>query len=148
MNNGEVEGQLNRKLVYDYALKCLTPECTFLELHQAQQILQAAPFTNYLVAAKDAVPHEDKTFLRIDGSLAFSALKPAEGGTPGELILRLFNISEREESAVLHFGKSFRKAEMCRLDESCVEPLAENADTLNITAASWQILTLKITMNP
>jgi hypothetical protein len=146
MRDGEVEGQLNKKLTFAYLLKCLTPKCTMTELNHLRKELQILPAITHLVPGHLIQEHTDESFMQLDGDLTFSALKTADNGTGKTLILRLYNPEKESRNAVIRFAIPFKAAELCRIDETILHPIAsDNAGQLTVNAAPAQIITIKFT---
>lgn len=144
--NGETAGQLQRKLCFDYLLKCLTPETAALDLAQAQQILKTDSTATQMTAFYLVQEHEPESFAILSGDLTFSALKPAESGIKGEIIFRAVNLSEKSAAGKLRFSREFRRAELCRLDETSQTTLADVPQCeLELSAEPRKIITVKFT---
>ena len=143
--NGEEDGELQRRLDYEYLLKCTLPECSFAELASVRQAFQAEDFPTATIPQYLVRPTEDRSFVTLSGELAFSALKPAESEKPGEIAVRLVNLSGRTADGELCFDMPFRKAELCRMDETAVRLLAEADRRLTVTAGPREVVTVKIT---
>ncbi len=142
--NGETEGQLNKELTFSYALHCFEPGCTNAMLQHRRLALSVAN-SHYLIRRDFIKNQQADSFLKLSGELAFSALKPADSGKPGEVILRLVNLSARNASGLIHWARPFRTAERCRLDETMEESLAAAGTSLSVAASPWQVVTLKFT---
>lgn len=140
--NGEEEGQLPGERPFEYAIALFPAERSRTELYEKLQELRA-PVTTYLLkTAETAGAGCDAGFLRVTGPLAVTALKPAESGETGCVILRLVNLEQAEGSAAIRTEKPLRRAVKCRLDESELEEL-DPAD-LKVAARPQEIVTLKL----
>ncbi|MBO7742442.1 MAG: hypothetical protein J6S21_07800 [Victivallales bacterium] len=142
-NGEETEGQLRKHLVYQYALKCITPETAMRHLVQEQQIMQSCAMISATWPAALVKNTGDDSFLRLEGDLTFSALKPAEDGTPGAVVLRVVNLSDSEAQGTITTGRPFRKACLCTLAEGDEQTLASDDTRLVVSCAPWQIRTIK-----
>ncbi len=144
MHNGETECQLNKKLVYEYALKCLTPSCSMQELVHARKIMQLDKTASYIMTVEKIKEHTNSSFAVISGDLTFSALKVAEN-SHNEIIVRMVNLNDKNSSGSMKFDRKFKKAELCRLDETVEKLIIENDDSFSVNAAPWQIVSIKVT---
>jgi len=142
--DGETEGQLNKRLVWEYALKCFPAADGEAELRAALAELRTAPVTHQLGAHLVKNAPDDTSFLELDGNLSFSCLKPAADGEPKTVILRLLNPSDEARTGRVRFALPFRSVRLARLDETETETLAENADKFEVSAAPRRWVTLKI----
>ena len=145
MSDGETEGQLNKQLTFEYLLKCMTPECTLNDLNHLRKELQTIPAISYLAPDSLVKDHEDSSFLVLEGGLTFSALKVADNGNSNELILRLYNPEKEVCSAKATFRIPFKKAELCRLDETVLEEISGENTELILKAEPSQIISVKVT---
>ena len=145
MSDGETEGQLNKKLSFEYMLKCITPDCSMTKLNHIRKSLQSVPAVTYLIPEYLVKTHKDGSFMTIDGNLTFSALKTADNGTSNEVILRLYNPEMKSDSSTVKFNRQFKKAEFCRIDETVESLLAANAQEISVSASAHKIITIKVT---
>ena len=143
MTNGEVDGQLLKQLEFNYALKCLAPECSNADIFREMQAMRAdIPCDIIKSCAKtsaDAPP-----FFEVDGNLVFSACKPAWNGENGAIILRLMNVSDRKECAAVRFDRHIKSAKLCRLDETETQDIAFDGNKIEFSAGKWAYVTVKI----
>ena len=142
--NGETEGQLNKRLVWEYALKCFPSADGEAELRAALAELRTAPVTHQLGAHLVKNAPDDASFLELDGNLSFSCLKPAADGEPKTVILRLLNPADETRTGQVRFAAPFRSVRLARLDETETGTLAENADKFEVSASPRRWVTLKI----
>ena len=84
------------------------------------------------------------SFFELEGNLVLSACKPAWNEEKGAIILRLMNVSDQEESAVVKFDRPIKSAEYCRLDETKTGAAVFSGSQLSVTAGKWAYVTLKI----
>ena len=146
MSDGEVEGQLNKKLTFAYLLKCITPDCTMTELNHLRKELQIFPAITHLVPDYLIQEHTDGSFMQLDGDLTFSALKTADSDDAHMLVLRLYNPDKETRKATVKFAKEFKEAYLCRIDETVQCPIDyDNDKQLTVSAAPYQIITIKLT---
>lgn len=145
MSDGETEGQLNKKLSFEYILKCLTPDCSMTELNHIRKAMQSVPAITHLVPDYQIKEHKDGSFVTLEGALTFSALKTADNGNSNELIIRLYNPENETKSSTVKFDRIFKKAELCRIDETVEKLLENNQQEFCISAVPHKIITVKIT---
>ncbi len=143
--NGENEWELQRTLSYEYQLKCTGANTSATELVKAQQIFQLQQLPVSVIPEYLVKPLESRSFAELAGNLAFTALKPAESGVPGEIVLRTVNLTGERQSAKITFAVPFCKAELCRIDESVQQEIARDASTLEFSAKPQEIITVKFT---
>ena len=143
--NGEYEGQLQRKLHFDYLLKCLTPETEAQHLAHTQQLLRTGSPATQLIASHLVQEHKQESFVTLSGNLTFSALKPAANGVKGEIIFRAVNLSAERAAGEIVFCNNFRRAELCHLNETVECTLADTPQCeLELQAEPWKIITVKL----
>ncbi len=137
--NGETEGQLQGERVFEYAIRCFAPECSFTGLYERMQELRAE-IPHYLW--KEAAGAEaDGSFLSISGGLAYTCLKPAAGCDSGVVILRLANLERTGQCAAIELRQAPRRIARCRLDETELEDIS---DLSTVSARPGEIVTLKL----
>ena len=139
--NGETEGQLPGERPFEYAIAFFPPGRSRTELYETLRELRT-PVSTWMLKSADAVNTDSGSFLRITGSLAVTALKPADDGTPGSVILRLVNLEASDHSASIRTEKPLRRVTQCRLDESELGEL--DPANLNVSARPHEIVTLKL----
>ncbi len=139
--NGETEGQLPGERPFEYAIAFFPPGRSRTELYETLRELRT-PVSTWMLKSADAVNTDSGSFLRITGSLAVTALKPADDGTPGSVILRLVNLEASDHSASIRTAKPLRRVTQCRLDESELGEL--DPANLNVSARPHEIVTLKL----
>ena len=84
--------------------------------------------------------------MQLDGDLTFSALKTADNNYAHILVLRLYNPDKETRKATVKFSKEFKEAYLCRIDETVQCPIDyDNDKQLTVSAAPYQIITIKLT---
>lgn len=142
--DAETEGQLNKHLVWEYAVKYFEPQTTEADLYRSLQNFRMTLNYHQLPASKLKHVPTDRSFLTIDGSLVFSCLKPADDGQPQTVVLRLLNLSADPQQSTIHFAKKFKRASLCRLDETEQQTLAADATFLKVSANPWKWISIKL----
>ena len=140
--NGEVEGQLLKKLEFNYLLNCFDKAVDFAELHREQLNLQTE-LTTYRVKTEDLLEFKDNSFIKLSDNMAYSLLKPTKDNESGSCIFRFFNPSEEKNTAVLEFSNEVKVAK-CLLNEKVIEDLGYCGQKLSLKVAPWEIVTLRI----
>lgn len=139
--NGEQEGQIPGDRATEYAITLFPPERSATELYGQLQELRV-PTPSYLLKTAEAVNRAEPSFLRVSGPLACTAMKPADDGTPGAVLLRFVNLEKEEKSATITPAETPRRAAKCRIDESEIEAL--EPARLTISARPGEIVTVKL----
>lgn len=137
-------GQLQQKLTYHYAI---APQAgTYEEEHFADRAEQMkVPLkpvqTTVPNAAAGTLPLK-YSFYEVKGNVSVSCLKKAAEGEG--IILRLFNLSQKEEEAVVTFAKEVKGAYIADLKEDITEELTVEENAVKTTLGSSKICTLKL----
>ncbi len=137
--DGETEGQLPGECHFDYLLEFFPPEQTFAGLMRHVQAFRAE-FPSYLVPSAAVAGKADGSFLSLSGNLVWSALKPADDGSSGVAVLRVFNVEKHPETGRFETEFPVKRVEKCRLDESVTaEPVGSE-----FLVRPGEIVTLKL----
>lgn len=119
---GEVDGQLQKQLSFDYALAAMTPQDTNHTLLRLMQNYRAKLISSFRPAPEGK--RSDKSFLQISGDVAFCTMEPAWKDDGHTVMLLLTNHSELPRQVQITAAKEFR-ATRCRLDQTCPEAIAK-----------------------
>ncbi|MBE6386919.1 MAG: hypothetical protein E7045_02480 [Lentisphaerae bacterium] len=143
MTNGEIDGQLLKRLEFNYSLKCFDAGVSYSDMVRDMQKMRADVPSDIIkscaVKEKDAAP-----FFEVSGDLLLSACKPAWNAEENTIILRLVNYSDVEVSSEVKFDRNIRSVMLCRLDESEISDVEFSANTFKATAGKWAYVTYKI----
>lgn len=142
--NGETEGQLLKKMEFNYLLNCFDKEVDFAELHRQQLNLQTE-FLNYKVKTEELLDFEDTSFIKLSDNMAFSTLKPTKNSEQKSCIFRFFNPSDKEETAEIEFAFDVKVAK-CLLNEKELENFGMVGKKFTLKVSPWEIVTLKLTV--
>ncbi|MBQ9789077.1 MAG: hypothetical protein IJW31_05730 [Lentisphaeria bacterium] len=142
--NGEVEGQLLKKMEFNYVLNCFDREPNFAELHREQLNLQTE-FLTYKVTTAELIDFADSSVVKLSDNMAFSALKPTKDNEKSSCIFRFFNPSDKEENAEIEFAFDAEVSKTL-LNEKVIENFGKVGKKLSIKVAPWEIVTLKLTV--
>ena len=143
MTNGEIDGQLLKRLEFNYSLKCFDASVSYSDMVRDMQKMRADVPSDIIkscaVKEKDAAP-----FFEVSGDLLLSACKPAWNAEGNTIILRLVNYSDVEVSSEVKFDRNIRSVTLCRLDESEIEEVKCSGNTFKAAAGKWAYVTYKI----
>ena len=143
MTNGEIDGQLLKRLEFNYSLKCLTSDTTNAEIFKDMQIMRTDVPGDIIKSCAKIAP-DTGSFCEIEGNLVFSACKPTWKEEKGAIILRLMNVSDRNETATVKFDRQIKSAKFCRLDETEIGAAEFSGNQISVTAGKWAYVTLRI----
>ena len=144
MTNGEIDGQLLKRLEFNYALKCLAPETSNAEIFRDMQVLRADVPCEMIKSEAIISDVPSVPFYEIDGDLVLSACKPAWDESKNTIILRLVNYSDAKETATVKFDRAIRSVKLCRLDECATADAPFDGNKIVVSAEKWAYVTLKI----
>ena len=123
MSEGESAGELQKTLTFDYTCRFFHSE-GIPELYRELQNHKTSPVV-YTLASETICGIVDQPGIEVTGGLSFSALKPAEGNSSAA-VLRLVNLSETTEQAVIRFPCS-TEVRICNLAEDPGRSIADQA---------------------
>ena len=139
--DGEVDGQLQKELTYEYSFNPLTAFDDNAALWK-YMCTYRSQLPYYLVPAVDGVKGD--SLLKIDGDLSFCTFKPLHSNETGKAILRLVNYKDTTASSVIKLARPARVVEV-KLDETTeVAVIAEKASEFSVQAAPDKIKTYRI----
>lgn len=149
---GERDGLELGETQYRYALMPFSGNAPRTSLINHAQEMQSGLITRQ-TGARSSGHHSlkkngvaTKSFFKIEGDLAISSLKLAEGND-GTTIIRLWNPSDKVANARVSFERTVTSVEYVGLDEEPLpdcKPLEINNGTIVIRAGAKQIVTLKV----
>ena len=143
MTNGEVDGQLLKRLEFNYCLKCFDAAATAAEFVCDMQKMRVDIPSEFIrsdaVTVPAAVP-----FFRLEGDLCYSSCKPAHSGEKNTVIVRLVNYSDKTQKGSVIFDREIKSAQICRLDETPTGTADFSGSTVDVEAGKWAFVTLKI----
>ncbi|MBR0459663.1 MAG: hypothetical protein IJJ26_10545 [Victivallales bacterium] len=145
--NGEVDGQLQKRLEWEYALDFFaTHDQNWNLLRDLQELRVERP--SYLipssVVATEAIPGYH--LLTVGPGLVLSCLKPAADGEAGTLVLRLLNPGSQPISSWVKFPDAVRKVVACRLDETPLRDLTNDTQRFDIQIGAYAFATYRISL--
>lgn len=143
VTNGEVDGQLLKRLEFNYLIKCFTPEATNADLMRDMQKFRVNVPTD-LIRSDAVISPDEPSFFELQGDLVFSCCKPTRNRDENTIILRLVNYSGKTEKATVTFDREIKTAQICRLDETVTGNAVFSGNTLTAEAGKWAYVTLKI----
>ena len=133
-------GELLRELHFDCAYRFFLHE-TDADLHRAHLLLRAAPQVYTLCTGAIQNGNAQESLLSLEGSLSFSALKPAEDGDGA--ILRLVNLSGEPAQATVRLSAPHRITACNLAEEPSCAPTDRTAsfrpELPPWTIGSWRI---------
>ncbi|MBS1368477.1 MAG: hypothetical protein HPZ91_00850 [Lentisphaeria bacterium] len=142
--NGEPDGELQKRLVFDYAYSFYPGPPVPAGLYRELLFLRCdAPLL--FQRSQHPSPLPDKPFLRLFGELVFSAMKPAEDGSG--IILRLFNPSCEKKSGEAVLRSPAESVSLCTPAEEEYRTLSGHTDRIPVTAGPFEIVTLKLSFH-
>ena len=144
--DGEQDGQLQKKLHFEYALYSFGSSVSYAELYRQLQ-KNRVEIPHYMIAEASVSGGIDSLpFMQLQGDLVLSALKPAENGNPAEFIFRCWNLSDETVAGEAVFAVPFRKAELCRLDETVETLICQESDRVPLKVNPWKMYTVKVSL--
>ena len=143
MTNGEMDGELQKHLTFEYALKLTGSEADYYSLNRFAQEYRSALFSYMLPAAMVRNTAEDAPFIQIKGGLSYSALKPAQNLQENTVILRVVNLSGTIQQSTVELCAEAEITPVNLAEESIGS--AVKAKEFTIEATPWQIKTYQIT---
>ena len=138
-HNGEQDGALHGHLEFDYVYRFFTGAIDPCSLYRELQELRAGIPLTFTTAPREAPDIEWGT---LHGNVVLSALKPAVDGNG--TIIRLFNPSDRDETAVLTLAEPVVSAHLCDLAECETSLLCESSRTLEVYVPPQKVVTVKM----
>ncbi len=138
-----VDGQLLGSWDYHFALMPLSKSDTDADLHRASECIAAGYICRDDFCGD--IGFASQSFMSLEsesGSVCYSTLKPAQDGNG--IILRVVNMSGKEDKAKVTFGKDFKEAFITNLAETLCEPASADASSVSFSVSPWQIKTLRI----
>ncbi len=93
---------------------------------------------------KGELPMQGNLFTVDNTSIHITCVKQAEDGSG--LIIRLFNPLDSKQTVSFSFSRNILQAKLCRMDESEIEVVEANGNTLVYESAAKKIVTLKLVM--
>lgn len=126
MSEGEMAGELQKLLTFDYSIRFFSPEEKKEELVRELQNRRTSPVVHTL-AEKEVRKIPESEGIELAGALTFSCLKPAET-RKNAAVLRLVNLSEKTEHAEIHLPCP-ADIHPCTLAEEPGDPIALRART-------------------
>ncbi|MBO5990101.1 MAG: hypothetical protein J6R00_00450, partial [Lentisphaeria bacterium] len=143
MTNGEVDGQLLKRLEFNYLYKCFTSDATNADLVRDMQKLRVDVPCD-LIRTNAVIAGDEPSFFELKGNLVFSCCKPTLEREANTLILRLVNYSDKTEKSEIIFDRKIKSAHICRLDETVTGDAVYSGKTLTAEAGKWAYVTLKV----
>ena len=143
MTNGEPDGQLQKHLTFEYALKLTGSDPDYTALNRFAQGYRSEFFTYMLPTALVKDTAADASFVTIDGDLSYSALKPAQNLNKKTAILRLVNLSGKAGKSTVKLAAKAKITPVNLAEEACGGVIAE-ADSFIAEATPWQVVTYKL----
>jgi len=135
--------QLLRKMEFHYAIYPHDGNWSEGNVYREAQCVNAAACSWQLSAGGQGSLPLSKSFCEISNlGIIMSAFKQAEKGR--NLILRLFNPSEKEQESTISFGFSIKAAWKCMLSEERIEEIAISKDSFKVKLGGGEIFTLEI----
>ncbi|MDR0932947.1 MAG: hypothetical protein LBM70_08025 [Victivallales bacterium] len=138
--NGEVEGQLQRQLTYEYAFKLMDENVRYSDLWRTAQEYRAK-LPSHMVPGLGG--KKNVGWIRIFGDLALAALKPAQSAMDKTVILRFINLSDKPGKAVVELT---RPARITPVDLS-ERPIGKTGDAITrfeVEDDPWHLATYKL----
>lgn len=136
-HNGEPDGEIQKKLNYQYEYRFLSGGESPAALFQAQQELRQAPQV-YCAGEKNLEVKEPGS-VQTKGDAVISALKPSEDGKG--IILRLFNPSDKPVEELVKFPEN-GKIVFCTLEEAEIKSFHSEKITIppqKIVSLKWSL---------
>ena len=114
---------------------------------QARLLSQAAAYATPVRAGQigrgqGQLPSETSLISLDSNAVQVTAVKQSEDGK--SLMIRLFNATGETQRVTLGFGRTPRAASLCRMDESVVEPLKLQGNSLPLEVQGKKIRTLAV----
>lgn len=145
LTNGETWCQHNHPMDFEFAFAPMDNDVEYSGLLKIQDAL-AVDVPAFLVPVSDE--EEAKVYesaIKVEGkNVATSVLKTAETGVKGEIIVRVFNASNKATKGELTCAKEIKKAELVNLNEEFIEDLKANGKNLKFNLTPWKIATFKL----
>ena len=143
MTNGEVDGQLLKRLEFNYLYKCFPGNTVNADLVRDMQKFRVDVPTD-LIRTGAVISADEPSFFELKGDLVFSCCKPTRNRDENTIILRLVNYSGKTEKATVTFDREIKTAQICRLNETVTGKAVFSGNTLTAEAGKWAYVTLKI----
>ena len=140
--NGEPDGQLQKHLTFEYALKLTGSDPDYPALTKFAQGYRTDLFTYMLPAALVKNTGGDAGFVTVDGDLSYSALKPAHDLSKKTVILRLVNLSGKPGKSPVKLAASAKITPVNLAEEVCGETVSGTEFTAE--ASPWQVVSYKL----
>ncbi|MBE5040946.1 glycoside hydrolase family 38 N-terminal domain-containing protein [Ructibacterium gallinarum] len=138
MTNGEPGGQLLEEMEFSYRILPFGPNVVLADLQKHQDAMQAG----FLVSQckKDtANKHASEMVLTAENTV-FSTAVPCENG----LDIRLYQLSNCEETAILTLPTGIVQAQLVSLDGQITDTVTISDNTVKIPMKPWQIQTIRL----
>ena len=142
MTNGEPDGQLQKHLTFEYALKLTSSDPDYPGLNKFAQSYRTDLYTYMLPAALVKDTSNDTSFVTIEGDLSYSALKPAHNLSKKTVILRLVNLSGKKAASTVKLCAEAKVTPVNLAEEVSGDTVT--AKTFTAEAAPWQVISYKL----
>lgn len=142
--NGEPDGQLQKKLTFEFAIKCFSKESSSNALYRELQMFRTGRLCDFLSASAIINSTAAIPFLKLEGDLVVSAVKPADDETPGTVVVRCWNLNDQPVSAGLTAFAALADAVCANLDETPAGKADFSGNTVSFTVNPSQMKTLKL----
>lgn len=141
----QTDGELLQTLDFSFRILPLTAETTEGEIVRQADFLRAGIRQYTALVNSDYVPGEKDSFLKLEGdALACSIVKAPEDNAEKEVIVRLYNCSDKPADGTLRFGGKVCGAWITDLLEMPQEALAFSDSRVAVSLGCRQILTVRV----
>jgi len=142
--NGEIRGQINGHLSYEFAIAVLDESVSYCDLLRLQDTM-ANDFLSSYVQKFNGVIQNNQSLLKAEGSnIVVSIIKLPEDNAESTLIIRTFNASGENSKGILSFAKKIIQADEVNLNEEFICSVDHNENSVMFELSPWKIATFKI----
>jgi len=138
----QIDGQVQGKQKYSYCLLPLEEKDTFGTMQQLQDCISTGIKFFNTKCSDDFTP-SSKSLVSLSGDkdICVSIIKRPEREVANSIVVRLYNLSSKQESTELKFSRLIEKAEIVNLNEEYICAAKFEGNTLNIELEGNKIAT-------
>jgi len=128
---------------YTFAFMPMNKKTTDADLQRVSDIISTG--VQYGQRFTENPQPENKEMFSVsskNNSVCYSTLKPAEDGAGA--ILRIYNMSNKADTALISFAKEIKKATLTDMEEIAKSDLAVEKGAVTLKVAPWRIETLRL----
>lgn len=141
----QMDGQLLQPLEFSFRILPLTAEVSEGQIVRQADFLQTGIRQYTALVDRDYALGQKDSFLKLEGDdFACSIIKVPEDDAENEVVVRLYNCSDRESKGALRFARPLDGAWQTDLLESPVQTLAYHGNVLPLHLSARQILTVRV----